>query len=65
MAITRYHPANSLVLMGLSTDTMPTTYPPGTRFLQTDLGKVFMFYNTGAWVQVGTVAAANAQEVGI
>lgn len=65
MAITRYHPANTLVLMGLSTDAMPTNCAPGTRFLQTDLGKVFMFYNTGAWVQVATIAAANASAVGI
>ena len=66
MAITAYNPAASLVLMGLSTDTKPTSgIAPGTRFLQTDNGAVFMFYNTGAWVQVALIAQSAWNETGI
>lgn len=66
MAITTYNPAASLVLMGLSTDTKPTSgVAPGTRFLATDTGAVYMFYNTGAWVQVALVAQSAWTETGI
>jgi hypothetical protein len=65
MAIVQYYPAAAGVLMGLSTDTKPTNVAPGTRFLQTDNGLVFMFYNTGAWTQVGTIASTDAPGVGI
>jgi hypothetical protein len=65
MAISEYYPTSSLVLMGLSTDTMPVNVAPGTRFLQTDTGAVFMFYNTGVWTQVSAIPTSGFTEPAI
>ncbi|MGA7539857.1 MAG: hypothetical protein WBW93_13940 [Steroidobacteraceae bacterium] len=62
MAIVQYYPASAAVLMGLSTDTKPTNVAPGTRFLETDTGKVWMFYNTGTWTQVALIPTSGWTE---
>jgi hypothetical protein len=65
MTISTYNPANSLAFMGLSTDTKPTNVASGSRFLETDTGNVFMFYNTGSWTQVATIPSSGWTETGI
>lgn len=62
MAISRFHPGNASVYMGLSTDTKPTGISAGVgnKFIETDTLKVFLFMNTNVWVQIGTMAAANS-----
>jgi hypothetical protein len=63
MAVTSYNPASALVLMGLAADTKPTDIAPGSRFLETDTGKIWVFYNTGSWVQVATISATAAPAI--
>jgi hypothetical protein len=65
MAISTYNPANSLAFMGLSTDTKPTNVAAGSRFLETDTGKVFLLYNTGTWTQVALIPTSSFTETGI
>jgi hypothetical protein len=65
LAITQYFPASALALMGLSTDTKPTNVAPGTKFLQTDNGEIFMFYNTGVWTQVAQIPTSGFTEPAI
>lgn len=65
MAITAYSPASSQVLMGLSTDAKPTNVAPGTRFLETNTGAVFLFYNSGSWQQVALIATSGWTESGL
>lgn len=55
MAVTQYYPASAAAFMGLSTDTKPMNVAPGSRFIETDTGKVWMLYNTGVWTQVATI----------
>lgn len=55
VSINTYSPGNSLVYMGLSSDTKPTA-PIGSKFIETDTGKVFLYYNTATWTQVGVIA---------
>jgi hypothetical protein len=66
MAITAYSPATSQVLMGLSTDTKPTNVALGTRFLETNTGKVFLFLNDGStWLQVALIPTSGWTETGL
>jgi hypothetical protein len=51
--------------MGLSSDTKPKNVPPGSRFLETDTGKVFLLYNTGTWTQVAAIATSAWTETGV
>lgn len=54
MAVAKYAPQNSFVYLGLAADTKPAA-GIGSKFIETDSGKVFMMYNTGAWVQVALI----------
>lgn len=65
MAVLQYFPASASVFMGLSTDTKPTNVAAGSRFLETDTGKVWMLYNTGTWTQVALIASSSWTETGI
>jgi hypothetical protein len=65
MAISKFNPANALAFMGLSTDTKPTGVAPGSRFLETDTGKVWMYYNTNVWTQVALIPTSGFTEAGI
>ena len=65
MAITLYNPTSAQAFMGLSADTKPANVAAGSRFLETDTGKVFLFYNTGVWTQVAAIALSGWTETGI
>lgn len=51
--------------MGLSTDTKPANVAFGSRFIETDTGKVWMYYNTATWAQVAAIATSGWTETGI
>lgn len=57
MAVNAYHPYNSLVYMGLSTDTKPAA-AIGSKFLETDTLKVSIRTNVGTWVQLALIPAS-------
>lgn len=67
MTIAAYNPASSQVLLGLSTDTKPTTdLALGTRFVETDSGKVFLFTNAASpWLQIALIPTSSFTEAGI
>lgn len=54
--IQSYAPQTSIVFMGLSTDTKPAA-GIGSKFIETDTSKVFIYMSTPAWVQVGVLAS--------
>ena len=62
MAVIQNNPQNVPSFLGLSTDTKPTNAPPGSKFIETDTGKVFMLYNTGVWTQVATIPTSGWTE---
>jgi hypothetical protein len=45
--------------MGLSTDTKPAA-GIGSKFIETDTKDVYLYENTGTWVQVGTLGTTAA-----
>lgn len=55
MAVNAFYPGNSIVFMGLSSDTKPVA-GIGSKFIETDTSKVWLMLNTGSWVQVGVLA---------
>lgn len=57
--IQTYAPQTSLVYMGLSTDTKPAA-GIGSKFIETDTKDVYLYENTGTWVQVGTLGTTAA-----
>ncbi len=59
--VNQYFPGDRLVYVGLSTDTKPAA-AIGCKFIETDTGKVYL--NTGAWVQIGVIAAGATTTVG-
>lgn len=65
MTVTAYNPTSALALMGLAADTKPTNVAPGSRFLETDSGKVFLFLNTGTWLQVALIPTSSFTETGV
>lgn len=62
MAVDIYNSQNVPSFMGLSTDTKPANAPFGSKFIETDTGKVFMLYNTGTWTQVATIPTSGWTE---
>lgn len=59
MSISQYYPGQTPVYMGLSTDTMPTNAPPGSKFVVTDTSppQVWLLLNTGTWTQIGVLSS--------
>lgn len=57
MAVSQYFPGDRTAYMGLSTDTKPNA-AVGSKFIETDTHDIYLMLNTGAWVQVGTLAPA-------
>jgi hypothetical protein len=55
MAVSHYHPGNVQVYVGLSTDAKPVV-GLGSKFVETDTGKVWLMLNTGAWLQIGVTS---------
>ncbi|MGH8131895.1 MAG: hypothetical protein ACRETP_01475 [Steroidobacteraceae bacterium] len=64
MAINPYFPGTAAVYVGLSTDTKPAA-GIGAKFIETDTSKVYLYLNTGAWVQVGVLTAGTGANVAV
>lgn len=66
MAVVSYYPTNVPVFMGLSTDAKPNA-PPGSKFIETDTGNVWLYLNTGVWSEVlaGTTNKVTTTTAGI
>ena len=62
MAINAYHPRNSLVYFGLSTDTKPIA-PIGSKFIETDTDKVYIYNNVATWMLVGTFSGSSSNGI--
>lgn len=56
MALVSYYPGNTPVLMGLAAD-KPASAIPGSKFIETDTSKIYIFLNTNTWLQIGVIAA--------
>jgi hypothetical protein len=61
MTINAYAPGSALVYMGLSTDTKPPA-GIGSKFIETDTGKVFLYLNTSTWLEVALIPGSGWTE---